>query len=348
MSRNGSGSHSIPNTMVAGAVITASAHNQNYSDVSAEITNSVAVDGQSTMTGQFKAAAGTVALPGITFGSDPDSGVYRIAANNLGIAANGAKVLDISATGLGVVGTILNGDGTVSLPGFSFTSDTDCGFYRIGANNIGFAIGGVKVLDFSANGILGVGAVAVGAIMEYGGSTAPTGWIFALGQNVNRATYPALFTVYGTTFGAGDGISTFGVPDEQGRVVAGRSSGTSRLTTTYFGASSGQNDTGVGSIGGAESQALTAAQLATHAHVVTDPGHLHISSSTTAFAGTTTGGAASGGGFTAIAGPSIAIHALTTTSSTTGITVANAGSGEAHNNVQPTIVMNKIIFTGVV
>ena len=94
---------------------------------------------------------GTVLLPGIAFASDPDTGIYRIGANNIGISANGAKVVDISTTGVQVVGTTLSGNGTVSLPGFSFTADTDSGFYRIGANNVGLALGGVKIWDYTTS-----------------------------------------------------------------------------------------------------------------------------------------------------------------------------------------------------
>jgi hypothetical protein len=98
-------------------------------------------------------ASGTVSLPSITFTGDLDTGIYRIGANNIGVTVNGGKVLDISGTGLGVVGTVLAGNGTVALPAHSFTSDPDTGLYRIGANNLGVAAAGAKVLDVSANGL---------------------------------------------------------------------------------------------------------------------------------------------------------------------------------------------------
>ena len=106
MPRNGSGVMSIPNTLVDQTIITAAAHNTNYADAAAELTNSLALDGQSQMSGQLKAAAGTVAAPGITFGSDLDSGLYRIGGDNVGVACAGAKVLDIGTSGLGVTGTL--------------------------------------------------------------------------------------------------------------------------------------------------------------------------------------------------------------------------------------------------
>lgn len=102
---------------------------------------------------------GTVGAPGITFASDLDSGWYRIGANNIGLALNGAKVVDYATTGVTVTGiiastgTIRSADGTVSLPGFTFTSDLDCGFYRIGANNLALALNGAKVVDYSTAGV---------------------------------------------------------------------------------------------------------------------------------------------------------------------------------------------------
>src|SRR3990167_6852746 len=157
MPRSG-GTMSIPNTMVAGETALASDVNENFDDIADELTNSVAVDGQSTMTGQLKAASGTVASPGISFGADLDSGLYRIGADNVGAAVNGALVLNISTAGISITGTItpsgqIVATGTVSAPGYSFASDLDSGIYRIGANNIGVGVNGAKVLDVATTGL---------------------------------------------------------------------------------------------------------------------------------------------------------------------------------------------------
>ena len=122
MPRNGSGVMSIPNTLVDQTTITAGAHNTNYTDIASEISNSVAVDGQSQMTGQFKFASGTVGAPGLVPGSDLDTGVYRIGGDNLGVACAGAKVLDIATTGLGVTGT-LAATGALSAASLAITAD---------------------------------------------------------------------------------------------------------------------------------------------------------------------------------------------------------------------------------
>lgn len=63
----------------------------------------------------------------------------------------------------------------------------------------------------------------IGAIQAYGGSTAPYGWLICDGRAVSRTTYSELFAVIGTTYGSGDGTSTFNLPDLKGRVIVGES-----------------------------------------------------------------------------------------------------------------------------
>lgn len=124
--------------------------------------------------GVFSLANGTVLLPSLSFTSDPDTGLYRIGANNAGFSAAGAKVLDISATGLGVVGTVLNGNGAVGAPAFSYTSDPDSGWYRIGANNIGAAVNGANVLDVATTGLTITGTTIFSGINNYKSTTSMT------------------------------------------------------------------------------------------------------------------------------------------------------------------------------
>ncbi len=178
MARNGSGTYTKVNTFTAGATITAASHNQNWDDIASEITNSVAADGQTTLTGPLKAASGSATNPGISFGSDTNSGLYRIGSDNIGLALNGVKAVDFSTLGVSITGTLSAsgavtvggaltvtgsasyGDGTVLLPGISFGADLDSGFYRIGANNIGLALNGVKAADFSTAGLAITGTLS--------------------------------------------------------------------------------------------------------------------------------------------------------------------------------------------
>ena len=71
----------------------------------------------------------------------------------------------------------------------------------------------------------------VGSIQAYGGTTAPWGWLLCQGQAVNRATYAELFGVIGTSFGVGDGSTTFNVPDLRGKTLVGYNSSESEFNT---------------------------------------------------------------------------------------------------------------------
>jgi microcystin-dependent protein len=64
-----------------------------------------------------------------------------------------------------------------------------------------------------------------GTITSYGGSSAPNGWLICDGAAISRATYSTLFGVIQTVYGAGDGSTTFNLPDLRGRVVAGYAAG---------------------------------------------------------------------------------------------------------------------------
>lgn len=160
-----------------------------------------------------------------------------------------------------------------------------------------------------------------GAVISYAGTTEPTGWLFCYGQAVSRATYARLFAVIGTTYGAGDGTTTFNLPDLRGRAMAGRDdmggAAASRLTNAGTG-NPGINGAALGAVGGTDRHTLTAAQMPSHTH------NTNVSQ-----------GVASG-----------AIAAFTGGQyNTAGFDTTSAGGDQAHPNVQPTIVLNKIIKT---
>ena len=169
-------------------------------------------------------------------------------------------------------------------------------------------------------------SVPIGCVIDYWGSTPPEGYLFAAGQAVSRATYSALYAVIGTTAGAGDGSTTFNLPDYRGRVGAGRENMATPATTRLDTLSSST----IGATGGAQTHALTQSQMPSHTHTVTDPGHSHTAAAV---------GIADVG--QVVAG-SQAFTSQTGTS-TTGITLGSTGGGAAHNNVQPTIICQKII-----
>lgn len=95
----------------ANVPITASRMDAEMDGFATGLTTALTKDGQTTATARIPFASGiglgdgTVALPAVNFTADTDSGVYRIGANNIGVAVNAAKVLDVSTTGLAVTGT---------------------------------------------------------------------------------------------------------------------------------------------------------------------------------------------------------------------------------------------------
>jgi microcystin-dependent protein len=168
-----------------------------------------------------------------------------------------------------------------------------------------------------------------GSVWDFCGSSLPSGWLFCDGSAVSRTTYAALFTAIGTSYGSGNGSTTFNVPDSRGRVTVGRDnmggSSASRMTSTTM----SPNGTTLGATGGTETHALTPAQLAAHTHT--------FSATTSAPSATVLLNA--GGNSVASAGHT---H---TVSGTTTAQAASGSNGTAHLNVQPSIIVNKMIRT---
>lgn len=184
----------------------------------------------------------------------------------------------------------------------------------------------------------------VGEVFSFAGSSVPALSLFCRGQAVSRTTYAALFVVIGTTYGTGDGSTTFNVPDAQGRTEAGLDAGATGRLTSHTG---GVDGTALGAVGGEQAHSLVAAENGPHTHGVTgttsDPGN-HTHTLPSLIAASASGGALSpsnsGSGAAVTGGSGAHTHTVTGTADL-------QGSGTAHNNVQPTIVLNKCIFAGV-
>lgn len=88
-----------------------------------------------------------------------------------------------------------------------------------------------------------VAPVAVGSVIMHAASTAPTGYLECNGAAVSRTTYAALFSVVGTTYGAGNGLTTFNLPDLRGEFVRGWDNGRGVDTGRAIG--SAQSGTGI-------------------------------------------------------------------------------------------------------
>jgi microcystin-dependent protein len=79
-------------------------------------------------------------------------------------------------------------------------------------------------------------SLPAGAVMSFAMNSAPAGWLAADGSNVNRMTYAALFSAIGTTYGAGDGSTTFALPDLRGYFVRGSGTNSDGTAAGTFGA----------------------------------------------------------------------------------------------------------------
>lgn len=158
-----------------------------------------------------------------------------------------------------------------------------------------------------------------GLVSPYAGTAAPSGWLLCAGQNVSRTTYAALFTAISTTYGVGDGSTTFALPDLRGRVVAGKDdmggSAAGLLTNSGTG-NPGISGVTLGASGGVDRHTLTTAEM---------PAHTHSSPTSDGASNSATGSA----------------NRAANDNGTTGST----GSSQAHPNVQPTLVLNYIIKT---
>lgn len=175
--------------------------------------------------------------------------------------------------------------------------------------------------------------VPVGTILDYGGASIPSKYLLCAGQAVSRATYADLFTAIGTTWGVGDGSTTFNLPDLRGRVTAGKDdmngSDANRLNNDGLGADADV----LGAVGGfqVESTGVTITGTAS--------GSLSV-------AGTQLGDFSVVRGANGTEGPNVPQTGATSTitGSTTGtLGVTGSGSTGTAPNVQPTGIVNKMI-----
>ena len=161
----------------------------------------------------------------------------------------------------------------------------------------------------------------VGEIRMTGFNFAPVGWALCNGQLLSIAQNSALFALLGTQFG-GNGQTTFGLPDLQGRVPMHQGSGSGLTPRT------------MGEKAGTESVQLTAAQMPAHSHVTSVPATAAVATA-----------ASPAGSVPAKAADGENNYAATSDGSSIACSAASAGSSQAHPNIQPYQVVNFIIAT---
>lgn len=174
-----------------------------------------------------------------------------------------------------------------------------------------------------------------GSIMDFAGNTPPEGWLLCYGQTLNATAnpqYALLWAVIGTLYG-GTGIADFKLPDLRGRVVAGQDDMGGASANRLTGAFGGFDGDVMGASGGSESEVLTTAMIPAHNH---GSGTLQVYAN----AGAAQNTATNLDDFAGSGGPIYGTHQQV--GNLEGST-ANTGGGAGHNNIQPTIILNKII-----
>lgn len=281
--------------------------NTNLSDISSALTTSLATTGVSIMTGPIKISDGSAPSPSLTLATDTTTGWYKSSAGAWTFVSTGTAIITL-------------GPSSVSIGTLSVVNLTVTGTFSVAANRI------------------------VGEVVDYAGTSAPSLWLFAFGQAISRTTFSSLFATLGTTFGAGDGSTTFNVPDYRGRIGVGKDNMGGSTAGRITVAGCGVDGTVLAAVGGLETNSLTSAQLASHTHTGTadaNGDHNH-SYNTSTFANNWPNIAAGVNG-----GPATGATTGNGGTHTHTFTTNASGSGSPHNNVQPIIIINKMIYAAV-
>jgi microcystin-dependent protein len=199
--------------------------------------------------------------------------------------------------------------------------------------------------DFDGANLTGIEGIPTATIVPWSDSAVPSGFLECDGAAVSRSTYADLFAIIGTTYGSGNGSTTFNVPDLQDNVAVGKS-GTKNLASTG-GANTVSSTGNVGTntnvtsnaSGGTANATLSTAQLASHAHGAlgqnTSGGDTAFERASAPGINLNTKNAGSGGGHS---------HNLSVNVSSNASSSSNF-SGDATSVVQPYLTVIYIIKT---
>jgi len=318
---NLSGQFAIPNAIPSSTTI-----NGYMDDIGGEITNSLDRDGKSSMRTAMK--MGGFKITGLA------DGTLLTDAATVGQVTTTVQG-GISSVATAVAGTADAITATFTPPFLAYTANMRFLFRATGPNTVTAPTINVDTIgnrtikrqggaalapyDIPAAGyvceafydgtdviLLNRDTAPTGTVFDFAGATAPPGYLMCDGAWQLRTTYAALFAVIGTIYGAGDGSTSFALPDCRGRASIG------------VGTGSGLTNRTLGQWLGAERHQLSWNEMPSHVH------------SYTQFAN---------GPFNVESGSNHPNH------SSVGANTGSAGADQSHNNMQPSIGLNKIIKT---
>ena len=223
--------------------------------------------------------------------------------------------------------TTLNVSGTGAVNFFRQTSASVVAMVG-GELNTGFRV--TAEYDGAQWQQIGNGITNVGAVIDSSITGCPRGFLNANSQAVSRTTWAALFSQIGTTWGVGDGSTTFNVPDLRGRATYGQDQNVGGFSNRITVAGGNFDGTGVANVGGLQNSTA----LIAHTHTITDPGHIH--SLTGSFGAQYSGGVS--------VAPFVNAATTNTASAFTGINATNStGAGTSYSILAPAAIVSKCI-----